>query len=1145
MPLVDRTDRAAAAMAGCHPHRVTVVEILLRGIVIACGRGKVGHIAQVAVQAPALAAFVIAVGELHRITGDQGPGSAGGAGIGRRADRAAQRTRVEDDVATGADRAGVGDVGRHRIAHFIERGGDAYRYRNADRAGSRPGDRGRAGVGRDAGGVARGEQDIAGADAAGTVDIRMHQGAHPVFHPDPGAAQGQADRARCSDGDRAGVGACVDRTFRTGVEREVAAGVDAGVGNGGLHLRCVRQGLRQHQLPQADVAKILAGQAGDALEAPLLLVRVVGRGEVDAGAIALLVAFPHVDVVADLDADLLVVGVGEGLRVAGVGVVVDLLGRRPDVAVDVAAAHTLKHLDGGADGNRLQQLRAGEGAGGRRRIPADEVARQREAHRGADAGRAADRHRTAGGDDPRVDGRIAERIEVDLAAACDHAAGADKGVGAGEDDVLGGGAGAADGNAGGAATADGERRRGGKRLDRGQALRIDDDIAGGVDMGAVNARLDRVAYVVLAQRHAHREGHAGGATEGCGDRGGSGHGVDGGGVGSVQGHVKGADARRRGGAARMVAVDYGLDVAGDLVGGRDPGAREPDADLAAGGDRHRTCQHHRVDRLRGLCVDCQVAGQDNARIPHLGLHLRRRARAACVPADQVFGDGYADRCAHPGLAAAAQRHRSRGHGGVDGRQALRIDIQVGGGEAAVVDVGFGGCEDDVAGLGARAADRHADLVADAEGERGGRRARGDGAVGQFPQLGVGIVGRAEVAGIRRDQLPRAALEVLLAQVEVGIVALVAIHLVADLHGVAGVDGQFRRVGGVVVGDEAAVAVDPPGAAAVGITGCHTHRVTGVKCRAAAARCVVRIGKRGGQHARLDGDAAGGAQLVGILHIGFDGVAHFIGGQRHRDRKADAQLGGADRGRHRGGASVGIDGRVVGRRKRHAAGMDAGGAIAVDIGPHMFVDAVFRHRAGAGQAQRALAYRDGDRGRADGGLNVLVRRSREGQRAGGADTGVFCVGHDLAGLLDAVFPADQVARPHRADGRCRNRRGHHGGVDFGAVGGGQRDARAALDHASLEPGVGLAENDVAGIRTATAQGTRIAALGDADRHRAGGSDTVDLDGIGGAQPDTAGAGRQTAVDGIGEHTGVDGVVGQRNAEAQGAGAAGPAAGRHRD
>ena len=205
----------------------------------------------------------------------------------------------------------------------------------------------------------------------------------------------------------------------------------------------------------------------------------------------------------------------ERLRAIGRCEVVDVF-LVTDEAVDISPTNAVFDPHGHARQDRLELLVRRETGGCRRGIPADEVAGEGKADRGSDPSRATD---PDGGTDrhhDRLDGGIALGIDIHLAGADDHAADrryrglatvVDEGVGPTEDHVSRNGSGAAHSDAGLAAAADGERCRGRRRVDPGDRLGVDHDIAdGGADgvVGTTDEALDVVANAVFGQRDSDR-----------------------------------------------------------------------------------------------------------------------------------------------------------------------------------------------------------------------------------------------------------------------------------------------------------------------------------------------------------------------------------------------------------------------------------------------------------------------------------------------------------------------------------------------------------------------------------------------------------------------------------------------------------------
>ncbi len=221
-------------------------------------------------------------------------------------------------------------------------------------------------------------------------------------------------------------------------------------------------------------------------------------------------------------------------------------------------------------------------------------------------------------------------------------------------------------------------------------------------------------------------------------------------------------------------------------------------------------------------------------------------------------------------------------------------------------------------------------------------------------------------------------------------------------------------------------------------------------------------------------------------VAGDGVAR----QGDADGQGHAHLAEAGGQGHR--RRNGVDARQVLGRHFHAAGLDAGTAVAVDHGRHVDTDLVLGEHARAGHADAHGPGAHGGRAGHDDGHDVLRGQGLHAQRVGAQHLGVDQAGADGQRRLaaGARAPADEVLRHRDADGRTDahgtpahgQRGGHHHRADAGLAAGADGDVLCAVQHAAADQGRGAAQDDV--LRHRAGAGHGDAHLAEAHRQRGG-------------------------------------------------------------
>ena len=163
-------------------------------------------------------------------------------------------------AGSGGHVVGIGQVGGHGVADFVERKSHADRDGDAGSAGGANRDGGRSDKGRDARRVVRSQRDVRGGDSRDTIAVDEGLDIHldPVLHAGARSAQTHAGTAGGGHGHRAGEHESVDLLLGDGGVLEAALRVHAGVQNVGLDRGGV--GGQADQLPLVRFGVVLGPQ---------------------------------------------------------------------------------------------------------------------------------------------------------------------------------------------------------------------------------------------------------------------------------------------------------------------------------------------------------------------------------------------------------------------------------------------------------------------------------------------------------------------------------------------------------------------------------------------------------------------------------------------------------------------------------------------------------------------------------------------------------------------------------------------------------------------------------------------------------------------------------------------------------------------
>ena len=334
------------------------------------------------------------------------------------------------------------------------------------------------------------------------------------------------------------------------------------------------------------------------------------------------------------------------------------------------------------------------------------------------------------------------------------------------------------------------------------------------------------------------------------------------------------------------------------------------------------------------------------------------------------------------------------------------------------------------------------------------------------------------------------------------------HRGIDLCGLCRRDRDITRRGEAAVVD-AGLCVSANDVASIGAA---TGQGQGKAAAGDGHRCSHRGGLDGGFLGGIDLHAARrGAQTGDAIDAGVCLVGNGVAGKAHRHRD-----GGAEHARE--GSSHGSrthfsgDAGIIQRGHFHMARDDGGTighhrAIGRDVRSHIQLDLV----GGAGARTRSGQAHVGPARSCHGpcahtGVDLGRVISLDLEQATGPDARVdhlrmhttgLAGRHDVARAgVDVVANGIAGQRGPDAQGRTtiatnahRGRHSHHDGVDVGVVGGGHPGVVGRLQRAATDQGIGVAEDDVARLRTTTGQRQRGAAAG---RHRGRGRDGLGND-----------------------------------------------------